>query len=476
MTKSQQTFLITFCIVAVVICVVLYPFCLAQGISYAAEKSYSNVLDDLKKDTSFDMSYYPDNADDNSLKVITVAESEDDELFVYVYQPSAKTRQLTAVSVDISTTIYDEIAFHNYHLKLLNRQGVFGKYLVEGLTVRREGTRYYAITDILRPWVEGLDDPATGGNTISEVPFEVAKQWEFGELNGKSYVRVVDIDTIVVKDKFCGFVRYPDGFRLFKNGACDSHFVAFDTYKPIDKLLEADVYYTYQEWNRYGSGYMGTGGGYVQSWQDPEFGNKGKKEVTVKSEQRVDYSGGGLFAGSFTWERIETVDEFVWSAEFEQQVYSGAFIDVSLASKLDDSAKENLKKQKWVLRFLETPFEHSETPLIIGGGYSYHEAGTIVGDVKILRLKFVTDGKTYNLGVVDNKQSGDPFDPVNDTNYTIEMAGWIKDAWDIIKKVLLAILIVFVLLVVIWLVSKLVSIFRRPKVVIKDDKNKKHKE
>ena len=31
---------------------------------------------------------------------------------------------------------------------------------------------------------------------------------------------------------------------------------------------------------------------------------------------------------------------------------------------------------------------------------------TLVGDVTILRLKFVTDGITYNLGVIDNKQTG----------------------------------------------------------------------
>ena len=31
---------------------------------------------------------------------------------------------------------------------------------------------------------------------------------------------------------------------------------------------------------------------------------------------------------------------------------------------------------------------------------------TLVGDVTILRLKFLTDGITYNLGVIDNKQAG----------------------------------------------------------------------
>lgn len=462
MTKRQQTFLIMVCIVAVLICAVLYPFCLAQGISYAAEKPYSNVLDDLKKDTSFDMSYYPDNADDNSLQVITVAESEDDELFVYVYQPSAKTRSLTATYINIADDDEHVSSFEydQYSLSLLNREGVFAKYLVEGLTVKQDPTRYYYISNILRPWVKGLDEDAPGDNTISQVPNKVAKVWEFGELNGKSYVNVREIDTIVITSKYCGFVRYPDGFNLYV-GARDSHFVAFDTDKPIDQLLRAKVTFYKQEYSSSTVAFGGT----KQTFGDVVY----EPGLWIES-QECFYGGKGLFAGTYTWNRIQSVDEFIESVDFEQQVYSGALINVSVASKLSKEAEENIKKQKWVLRFLETSYE-----LGAGQGASW-TFSTIVGDVEFLQLEFLYQGKPYNLGVVDNKQSGDPFNPVNDTNYTIEMAGWIKDAWDIIKKVLLAILIVFVLLVVIWLVSKLVSIFRRPKVVIKDDKNKKHKE
>lgn len=458
-----------------------FPFFWCNGVAYATTTIYTDVLDDLTKDPSFNVADYPaEYPSDKSgykLEVIQVAESNEDELFVYVYQSSAVAKKLTAISIDISTTVYEEIAFHNYHLKLLNRHGVFAKYLVEGLTVQREGTRYYAISDILRAWDKDLDKAASGGNTISEVPYTVAKQWKFEDVNGKTSVLVVDIETIEVTDKFCGFVRYPDGFNLFKDGACDSHFVAFNTDRPIDTLLEADVYYTCQDWERYGSGYVGTGGGWVTLYKDPTFSNKGEKEVTVKSEQRVEHSGGGLFAGSFIWNRIESITDFIAGVDFNQQVYSGAFIDVSLASKLTDSAKTELKGKKWVLRFLETPYVHTETPIVgTSVSYSYHETGTIVGDVKILRLKFVTDGHTYNLGVVDNKQSGDPDNPVNDTQYNVEPKNWLQRLWEIIKKVLLAVFIVSVTLIAIWVVSKIVEIFKRPKVVIKGDKKSKKKE
>ncbi|UKI52459.1 MAG: hypothetical protein L6V79_02950 [Clostridium sp.] len=54
--------------------------------------TYSEVLDDLKKDTSFKPENYPTKADDYSLQIIQLAESTDKELFVYVYQPSGKPK------------------------------------------------------------------------------------------------------------------------------------------------------------------------------------------------------------------------------------------------------------------------------------------------------------------------------------------------------------------------------------------------
>ena len=56
----------------------------------------------------------------------------------------------------------------------------------------------------------------------------------------------------------------------------------------------------------------------------------------------------------------------------------------------------------WVLRFFESTFQ-----IIASANGNYSETNTEVTDVTILRLKFETDGKTYNLGVVDNKQQGD---------------------------------------------------------------------
>ena len=233
--------------------VFLLVFCSAtstgQSTAYAESGvTYSGVLDDLKKDSSFDESFYPVTAGDYSLKLIQIAESTDGELFLYVYQPSGQAKNLKASSINISTTLNDEISYRNYKVRLLNSSGVFYKYIVSDFKVLAEPARYYAISSIYRPFDESIDNQAEHGNMVTEVNYPVNKQYCFSEINGKPYCNVVDIETITITDKFVGFVRYMDGFKLYV-GACDSHFVAFNTDKPIDKLLEADVYYTTQKYS-----------------------------------------------------------------------------------------------------------------------------------------------------------------------------------------------------------------------------------
>lgn len=402
------------------------------------ERVYSAVLEDLKKDTSFNTENYPTKADDYSLQIIQLAESSDKELFVYVYQPSGQTKNFTACSVNISTTINDNISFINYKLQKLNSNGVFFKYKVSDFTVKTEPTRYYAISSIYRPFDESIDKPASDGNTVTEVNYNVSKQYCFGEINGKPYVNCVDIETIVVTDKFVGFVRYPGGFNLFQPmGACDSHFVAFNTDKPMDKLLEADVYYTMQN----------MACDFFESEDSSfktEFGEKKMDNYAyLKYTEKVKYTGDGLFAGTYKWDRIQTVEDFI-ANENKDNIYHGAVFDVKYSSKLDDAAMSELKGKKWVLRFVET--NYTKDPRSgMGVATYYHSDSTIVGDVTILRLKFETDGITYNLGPIDNKQSGSD-DPVNDTDISIKLPDGLERIFTLIFGALLLIVLLVVLM------------------------------
>lgn len=424
--------------------VFLLVFCSAtstgQSTAYAESGvTYSGVLDDLKKDSSFDESFYPVIAGDYSLKLIQIAESTDSELFLYVYQPSGQAKNLKASSINISTTINDEISYRNYKVRLLNSSGVFYKYIVSDFKVLAEPARYYAISSIYRPFDESIDNQAEHGNTVTEVNYPVNKQYCFSEINGKPYCNVVDIETITITDKFVGFVRYMDGFKLYV-GACDSHFVAFNTDKPIDKLLEADVYYTKQDYSY--SFAVGAG-------ENETFGEKSDEYAYLKYTDKVEHTGEGLFAGTYKWDRIETVEQFIAENDLTQNVYSGAVIDVNVANKITDEGKAALQSKKWVLRFAETGYS-------LGGGYgSTYSFSTLVGDVTILRLKFETDGVTYNLGVIDNKQSGSG-KPINEEEIQPEINN--RGLWIIIAIILIVALILLapLLPVIISFIGKLI--------------------
>lgn len=442
MTNVMRTKWIAFLLAFITVFCTVITTVQTPVIAHAQEgKAYSNVLDDLKKDSSFNPSNYPTKSNDYSLQIIQLAESIDKELFIYVYQPSGKSKDLKASSVNISTTINDAISFTNYKLALLNSNGVFYKYKVENLAVKTDAVRYYAISSIYRPFDESIDKQASGGNTITEVNYDVSKQYSFGTINGKPYVNCVDIETIVVTDKFVGFVRYPDGFKLYV-GACDSHFVAFNTNKPMDKLLEADVYYTTQEYSSSWATFVG---------ENETFGDKADKYAYLKYTDKVEHTGGGLFAGTYKWDRIQTIDDFI-KGENSENIYHGAVLDVKTSSKLTDEALTELKGKKWVLRFAETSYSLS--------GYSTtgstFESYTLVGDVTILRLKFETDGITYNLGVIDNKQTGGK-EPSNETDIDISLNKRGKMILYLLMLILLIILLApilpYVLQAIVWIIS-----------------------
>lgn len=464
MTRARIT--VSFIVMLVICAIALMGAFIPSSVAYAAGTAYSDVLDDLHADESFSEENYPVVADDYSLKVIQVAESVDNELFVYVYQPSGFVKPLKASSINISLVPRENISdVKNYKLRLLNSDGVFFKYLVEGLTVGTATTRYYTIPSIFRPYDETIDEGADHGNGITEVVYEVAKEYCFSTINGEPFCRVLDIETIEITDKFVGFVRYSNGFELNEwSTSCDSHFVAFNTDRDIDRLLEADVYYTSQsyEWNR------------RTDWMNPKetFGEKEDNYAYLTYEQKVDHTGDGWWAPTYTWNRIETVENFIANEDIEQTVYTGALINVSVANKITDEGKAALEGKQWILRFSETEYGTEN-----GALGTMYQSSTIVGDVTILRLKFETDGVTYNLGVVDNKQSGDPDTPINEEEIKAEPSDIMKLIMLIIGIVFIVVLLViiapvlpYVIKFVIWLIclpfraiAKLIDAAKKPK-------------
>ena len=150
------------------------------------------------------------------------------------------------------------------------------------------------------------------------------------------------------------------------------------------------MYYTTQAYSMAWAVYVG---------KKEEFGEKEDNYAYLKYTDKVEHNGGGLFAGTYTWDRIQSVEEFI-ATENRDNIYHGAILDVTYSTKLTDEALQALQGKHWVLRFAETEYT------LWSGDSSYGKIATMVGDVTILRLMFETDGIVYNLGVIDNKQTG----------------------------------------------------------------------
>lgn len=346
--------------------------------------SYTNVLDDLQSDSDFDIVKYTIDDKDFSLNVITIAESTEKELFVYVYQPCM---DLEATTINISIVDHNQSKdFKNYDLSLINNQGVFYKYLVKNLIVGEP--HRYEISSIFRMYDSKIDSEPDNGNTIAEISYPVGKIFTF--VDGQ--LKVDDVEYIQITDKYVGFVRYYGGSSLFTIDSCDSHFVAFSTDKQIDKLLEADVYFQTRACTR----------SVIMTNDKTWFcGEMIDNYSYMTDSDEVFYSGTGLWKHSYSWSRIQTVSEFLNNQNFEN-VYRGALLNETIEYNLSENSRKEIENKQWVLRFFESPYEKIKSG--ISGDYSADF--TRVFNVSILRLKFETDGIVYDLGVVDNKQTG----------------------------------------------------------------------
>ena len=417
-------------------------FVLATGnffpaaISTYAEEGITSVIQDLSADKTFDWESYPNKANDYSLEVITVAESTNDELFIYVYQPSDQTKDFPATSINLSTTINSDIKFKNYKLKLLSSENVFDKYVVLDFKTPDSTIRYYDISGIYRAFDSSLGDESTFGtsSTSTEVVFKVAKRFTFSDENDATSLSVSEIEVVEIINPYAGFIQYNAGFFLMQNKACRSHFIAFSTDYKIDKLMQADV-----EWDFYRVRQL-------KAILLPFLNSEQKSETvqaaaTLLSDDPVSYMGDGWFAKEYNWQRIQSVDEFISSEELTD----------ATKTALEDSGAT------WVLRFFESPIltNTSGGPSPIEDTFYYN-----VENVNVLRLNFMSDGTAYNLGAVANKVTGDSIpDNVNTNEY--DPLGWIFGLFDetnaLLQKILSLILSLGLLILVVVVVFKLID-------------------
>lgn len=372
--------------------------------AFAAETGYTGALEDLQKDENFNVEEYPDNARDYSIKVIQIAESTAGELFIYTYQPCQKSRYIVATEINMSLTESVD-GTRLYSLTLLSCDGVLCKYKVDNFVMVEDIIRYYNITSIYRKWIKDIDEETGNDNTINAVAFEVGKLWGVLVENGEVHYGCIEIETIEITDKFVGYLRNWTGVIFGGHKSQDNHYVAFSTNKPMDKLIDADVYYTSQSVNL-----SGIGNELNHSVVKKEYGEKESKIVTLSNVDTVTVVG-TLFTKTYTWNRVQSAEKF------------------SASNNLKDPDKEAIANKEWVLLFAETNYEYtSSSSQLIRKKY------TEVSDVSILRLKFETNGKVYNVGVVDGKQTNSG-NPSNEPNTLLSrFFGIWEKIWNALKR------------------------------------------
>lgn len=401
--KRQLRKLMILCVAIILAFLSMIQVAPSKLVNAVTVTGYSGVVSDLNIDDNFNIEDYPSDSEDMSLKVIQIAESTGGELFIYVYQPSAMSKQFELTTISISQAVDNENASWTvYKLKLIDSDGTLAKYKVVGIKLKSSTLRCYDITEIHRKFDETIDTQPKNVNTITEIACDISQKWQVFTVNGKTHYDCVETETIVITDKYVGFVRYEDSINTSAWGAAwgtylspgmDSHFIAFSTNKNIDKLMEADVYFQKQSFESVGGNIT--------------YGSIENQSVTINYTQKIE----GI-AGQYKYEfnRIQTVDEF-FETENKEYVFNGILFNRTTEVKLTEESKQYIEDMQWVLRFYESDYanytETTGSPLVSTKPIEIDKIDkTLVSNVTILRLKFETEGTIYNLGIIDNKTNG----------------------------------------------------------------------
>ena len=398
--------------------------------------NYSGVLMDLKKDESFDIQDYPsmtldyinsinsdlDLTNDQPLmEVISIAEGVDDNLFIYVYQPTDLEINLTASSVLLSLDNSPDgqnLNLDIYDLELVSTSSVFDKYLVKDFIILEEVYRYYNIVTLYRNFDSRIDEVVSGSEAEgAEIGIEVGQQWCVYYYNNSIVYEKGTFETVDVSINFVGNINFQNGITwgslagLYDSG--DAWFVTFNVEDYIvSKIYDADLTYKIRSIEETWAAFVGT------EYKYGEFSNDIK--VTLTESDKGSYIGKGIFSRDFIWNRISSSASLLSSLSIQN-------------IKLSDDCVSALENSQWAFCFLET-----ERSFISGDGY-WAKSYSDIEDVTIIRLHFIDIlGSTYNLGVVSDR--------VNPDNLLDGNSSGLDFDWKRLLKLILGlVLIVFLL-------------------------------
>lgn len=401
-------------LIAVIVLIAATLIALISGVgnAYAATTRYSGVLEDLQQDSNFNVADYPAVNDDYSLKVIQVAESTADELFLYVYQPAARSKFLKATQINMSLSETAENT-QLYKLTYLNGAGVFQKYRVDEFTVRKNKTfRFYNISAIYRAFNSSIDgdaDKQEGDNITNDIAFQVGKVFTASTIEGKIIYDMEPIYTVQIINPVTDYLTHVSGYNAADGlwwiqagnmEIFDSHFIAFSTDWDIDRLISATVSYYVCS----GTAYYDEVFGFEKDCE-VNYGKDKEAIVTLNADEKFEHTNSinGYTYATYAWNKINSTSDFIAAVR-------------SAKGLSHNNAYNNLESilygSEWVLNFVETERTQHDTN-VLGVYKKYTSEFSKVSNVTILRLEFEANGKVYNLGAVSNI--------VSSTNYPEEV-------------------------------------------------------
>ena len=389
--------------------------------SSAPQIEYSNVLDDLKKDKNFDEKLYPAYTYEEILSlsktdptkapplmdVISMAESERKELFIYVYNPTRNDLGVSATQISMyygHAKNPTEFTPELYDLRLLSSSGVFDKYLVKGYTVTDDAERYYNIVELSRPFNLEIDKSIENGYT-NDKAIAIRKQWCFYYYNDVLFCEMGKFNVCEITPILNETIYITSGLTIGdligRSESGTLHFIAFNCESHIiKKIYDADLTFDYRgvslttslnyELKEYFDPSIEDSDEFTLEYSDTiEDGKWFDRKITLSKDDDLTYESKGLFGSSYKWKRILDSASFIKDVEAQD-------ID------LNEDSKKLIKNSQWVFSFVETP------RIIKGGMNSATSISVEVREVDILRLHFMDiTGKFYNLGVVGDKTTAD---------------------------------------------------------------------
>jgi hypothetical protein len=455
----------------------VFVFLFSSTLVSAEVTEYSDVLDDLRTDKTFDISKYPnmtydywlqinqdeDKSNDQSLiQVIQIAESSSKELYIYTYEPLNSLENLNSTSILMSTNFskngeFKDGELKDFDLELVSHYSVFKKYVVKNFTVSDEVYRFYNLVTIYRKYNERFDNVVTGGELESgEYGHDVGQQWCVYYLNDDIVYEMSTFKTIELKPVFTGNAVFKTPFNInnllnkFNEGKL--WFIAF---KPldynIDYIIDAELHYNIREmlyiegqednaeFYPYGSNYDSS---QIIKPGDSNYetgGFSGDLYVTLNKSGVGSFNGSqsGLLSYTYSWNEIMKGKDFT-----------------------DLCNKQNLKITNvdlinqddiWVFNFLQTESYYKYySPYVFN--YSHD-----IKDITIIRISFMDKGGNYyNLGVVTDKVNPDNKDDIYDKGFELKL----NDLKDLLEKMFLILGIILLFMLFINLFTPIASIFK----------------